>query len=78
MDISTPISRRALLAAGAAGAALAGALPRPTYAASPRVGARAGTTTVTFWDTFVTQAPWMENEIKIFETQHPDIQTRVI
>ena len=71
MDISTPLSRRRLLAAGAAtagAAALTSALPGSTYAASPRA-----TTTVTYWDTFVTQAPWVENEIKIFEAAHPDI-----
>ncbi|GCE45641.1 ABC-type glycerol-3-phosphate transport system substrate-binding protein [Thermosporothrix hazakensis] len=32
--------------------------------------------TVTFWDWWVTQAPWVDNEIKLFEKAHPKIKIK--
>ncbi len=32
------------------------------------------TATVKYWDSYVTQGPYIENEIKLFQKAHPDIQ----
>lgn len=72
---STRIDRRTLLrrAATAAGAAvLAGAAPAVGRAA-PR---RAGTVTLSYWDWLVSQAPWVDNEIRLFEAAHAGIKIK--
>jgi len=75
LESETPLSRRTLLkgAAVAAGTAAAtGALPGLAQASTRH----ADTTTVTFWDNYVTQAPWVNNEIRIFEAANPGITIR--
>ncbi len=72
---STRIDRRTLLrrAATAAGTAvLAGAAPAVGRSA-PR---RAGTVTLSYWDWLVSQAPWVDNEIRLFEAAHMEIKIK--
>lgn len=69
---SNTIDRRRFLrgaAATAGAAALAGALPVHSFASSGRAGA----VTINYWDWWVSQAPWLDNEIKLFEKAHPGI-----
>jgi len=73
MDRNTTISRRNLLlgvGAAAGTAALTGNAPLTALASR----ARKGTITVNYWDNFVTQAPWIDREIKIFEKANPGIK----
>jgi ABC-type glycerol-3-phosphate transport system substrate-binding protein len=59
-------------------ATIAGALtmaragPGVSYAAAARKGA----VTINYWDWFVSQAPWVDNEIKLFQAAHPGIIIR--
>ncbi|GCE10769.1 ABC transporter substrate-binding protein [Tengunoibacter tsumagoiensis] len=36
----------------------------------------AGTVTLKYWDFYVTQAPWIDNEIKLFQQAHPGIKIK--
>lgn len=71
----SPLSRRGFLAASAAvgGAALTSAL---SGCGSSSDDAAAGSATVNHWDWYVSQEPWLENEIQLFEKQHPKIKIR--
>ena len=72
-NVSTQhINRRRFLqgAATIAGAlTMAGAGPGVSYAAAERKG----TVTINYWDWWVSQAPWVDNEIKLFEAAHPGL-----
>lgn len=35
-----------------------------------------GTVTIQYWDWWVSQAPWVDNEIKLFEAAHPNIKIK--
>jgi ABC-type sugar transport system, periplasmic component len=35
-----------------------------------------GTVTLSYWDYYVSQAPWVDNEIKLFQQAHPKIQIK--
>jgi ABC-type glycerol-3-phosphate transport system substrate-binding protein len=66
------ITRRRFLrgtVAAAGAAALAGTVPGVSYAAP----GRKGTVTINHWDWWVSQAPWVDNEIKLFQAAHPGI-----
>jgi ABC-type glycerol-3-phosphate transport system substrate-binding protein len=73
MDFSSPFSRRdfvktAVTTAGAAtlGGALAACGGAGTSGSSSGV-------TLAYWDWWVSQAPWVDNEIKLFQQAHPNI-----
>jgi ABC-type glycerol-3-phosphate transport system substrate-binding protein len=51
---------------------MASAGPGVSYAAAARKGA----VTINYWDWFVSQAPWVDNEIKLFQAAHPGIIIR--
>ena len=72
-NVSTQhINRRRFLqgAATIAGAlTLAGAGPGVSYATAERKG----TVTISHWDWWVSQTPWVNDEIKLFEAAHPGI-----
>lgn len=66
------LSRRGFLAASAAavgGTALGTSLTGCSSNAAP-----AGTTTINHWDWYVSQAPWLQNEIKLFQQKYPKIR----
>lgn len=66
------LSRRRFLAAAAAlgGTSLVGG-------ALAACGAAGGpSTTVSHWDWWVSQSPWVDNEIKLFGQAHPDVQVK--
>lgn len=67
-----PLSRRGFLAASAAavgGTALTTALSGCSSGSTPP-----GTTTINHWDWYVSQAPWLLNEIKLFRQKYPKIR----
>jgi ABC-type glycerol-3-phosphate transport system substrate-binding protein len=39
-------------------------------------GSSGGGVTVNYWDWWVSQAPWVDNEIKLFQQAHPDIKIK--
>jgi ABC-type glycerol-3-phosphate transport system substrate-binding protein len=39
-------------------------------------GTSASTVTLNYWDYFVSQAPWVDNEIKLFQKAHPNIKIK--
>jgi ABC-type glycerol-3-phosphate transport system substrate-binding protein len=69
---STRLNRRSFLktAAATTGAATLGASQVACG------GSSSNTTTVQFWDYWVSQAPWVDNEIKLFEAAHPNIKIK--
>jgi ABC-type glycerol-3-phosphate transport system substrate-binding protein len=70
------LSRRDFVrgATAAAGAASLGSL---LAACSAGVGAGGGkAVTITYWDWWVSQAPWVDNEIKLFQQANPGIRVR--
>ncbi|GCE29348.1 hypothetical protein KDA_48320 [Dictyobacter alpinus] len=38
--------------------------------------AAANTVTINYWDWFISQAPWVDNEIKLFQQAHPNIKVK--
>lgn len=69
------VSRRNFLqlAAGAAGtAAFANAL----IACSETLSSSSGSVTLNYWDWYVSQAPWVNEEIKLFQQAHPKIRIK--
>jgi ABC-type glycerol-3-phosphate transport system substrate-binding protein len=68
------ISRRTLLggAAALAGATAAGA----ALAGCSSSTSSSGSGTLTYWDWWVSQASWVDNEIKLFHQAHPDLTVR--
>ncbi len=77
MDLSSRFTRRDFVksAAATAGAAtLGGTLAACGSGGSG--GSSSGTITLNYWDYFVSQAPWVDNEIKLFEKAHPNIKIK--
>ncbi|GAB4191033.1 MAG: hypothetical protein OHK0022_04380 [Roseiflexaceae bacterium] len=88
MSRRTPYSRRQFLKSVAAGLGVAGApallaacgsqpanTPVSSQPTAPGVtsGSSSATGEVTHWDWWVTQSPWIENEIKLFQEANPGI-----
>ncbi|MBD0737360.1 ABC transporter substrate-binding protein [Streptomyces sp. CBMA29] len=71
-----PLSRRGFLTASAAlgATALGGGLAACSSSSSKSTPA--GTRTVTHWDWFVSQEPWVKNEIALFEKANPKIRIK--
>ena len=69
--MSSAISRRSLLrgAAALAGAGAFGGCPRRLFDDSVPTGSKADVT-LTYWDWYVSQAGWVDNEIKLFQQAH--------
>src|SRR5262245_18898026 len=65
----SPLNRRGFLAAFG-GAALTSAL---AGCGSSSQEAAPGSTTVNHWDWYVSQEPWLENEIQLFQKKNPTI-----
>jgi ABC-type glycerol-3-phosphate transport system substrate-binding protein len=73
---SPTVSRRALLR-GAATVAGAAALGGTGLAAcSSDSSSSSSTVTLSYWDWYVSQAPWVDNEIKLFQKAHPGIKIK--
>ncbi|GHO69882.1 sugar ABC transporter substrate-binding protein [Ktedonobacter sp. SOSP1-52] len=74
MDFSSRFSRRNFVktAAATAGAATLGS----ALAACGSSGGSSSTITLNYWDYFVSQAPWIDNEIKLFEKAHSGIKIK--
>ncbi|MEW2523071.1 ABC transporter substrate-binding protein [Actinacidiphila alni] len=72
----SPISRRGFLTASAAlgATALGGGLTACSSSSSKSTPS--GTKTVTHWDWFVSQEPWIKNEIAVFEKANPKIRIK--
>src|SRR5262245_46818538 len=68
----SPLNRRGFLAAFG-GAALTTAL---SGCGSSSDGAAPGTATVNHWDWYVSQEPWLENEITLFQKKNPKIKIK--
>jgi ABC-type glycerol-3-phosphate transport system substrate-binding protein len=69
------VSRRRFLGAATAlsgAAVLGGALA----GCGPRAQGPGGTTTIDSWDWWVSQSPWLDNEVKLFQQAHSDIQIK--
>ncbi len=68
---SSRLNRRTFLktAGAAAGAAAMGT----NLAACGSSGGGKNSVTIQFWDYWVSQAPWVDNEIKLFQAAHPTI-----
>ncbi|HEY3868455.1 MAG TPA: extracellular solute-binding protein [Actinocrinis sp.] len=69
-----PLSRRGFLAASAAavgGTALTTGLTGCSSSSSS--SSSGATTTITHWDWWTSQAPWLQNEIKLFQQKNPKI-----
>lgn len=74
MATTSSITRRRFLQTTGAtlgAASLGGALAACGAGAGP---ASQPTVTITYWDWFVSQAPWLKNEKKLFEAAHPNIK----
>jgi ABC-type glycerol-3-phosphate transport system substrate-binding protein len=69
------ISRRDFVR-GAAAVAGAASLSGLTAACSAGVGGGGSALTITYWDWWVSQAPWVDNEIKLFQQAHAGIRIR--
>jgi len=78
MDFSSRFSRRTFVktAAMTAEAATLGGALAACSAASGAGGTSSSTVTLTYWDWYVSQAPWVDNEIKLFQQAHPDIKIK--
>jgi ABC-type glycerol-3-phosphate transport system substrate-binding protein len=75
MDTSQMNRRRFLqTAATVAGAATLG--ETLIACGSTSGGTSASTVTLNYWDYFVSQAPWVDNEIKLFQKAHPNIKIK--
>jgi ABC-type glycerol-3-phosphate transport system substrate-binding protein len=72
--MSSELSRRSFLRGTAtlAGVAAVGGLAAACSTSSS--SSKAGQ--VNYWDSFVSQAPWVDNEIKLFEQAHRDIKIK--
>ncbi len=68
------MNRRVFLqtAAATASAATVGG----TLAACGSSGSSSSSVTLNYWDWWVSQAPWVDNEIKLFHQAHPDIKIK--
>lgn len=71
------VSRRDFLRGGAAlaGAASMGGV-LPSLSRGRRTSRGKAAVTVDHWDWWVSQSPWVENEIKLFEKANPDIKVK--
>lgn len=71
------VSRRDFLRGGAAlaGTASMGAL-LPSLGRTRGTSRRSAPVTVNHWDWWVSQSPWVENEIKLFQKAYPDIKIK--
>ncbi|GHO95272.1 hypothetical protein KSF_053200 [Reticulibacter mediterranei] len=78
MDLSSRFTRRNFVktAATTAGAATLGGALAACGSGSGAGGSSSGTITLNYWDYFVSQAPWVDNEIKLFEKAHPNIKIK--
>jgi ABC-type glycerol-3-phosphate transport system substrate-binding protein len=78
MDFSSRFSRRTFVktAVTTAEVATLGGVLAACGAASGAGGSSASTVTLTYWDWYVSQAPWVDNEIKLFQQAHPDIKIK--
>src|SRR6266700_1264293 len=78
MDFSSRFNRRSFMktAATTAGAATLGGALAACGSASGAGGSSSGTITLNYWDYFVSQAPWVDNEIKLFQQAHPNIKIK--
>ena len=79
MDTSSKYGRRTFLrnAAVAAGTAtVAGNIL--AACGGPAASTSTNTVTITHWDWFVSQAPWFDNEIKLFEKANPSIKIKKV
>jgi multiple sugar transport system substrate-binding protein len=68
--MKTPLSRRTVLTGGLTGAALfglSGLLAACTPAGATSTGSGGGAVELTHWDWFVSQEPWVKNEIALFQ-----------
>ncbi len=72
---SPTLSRRTLLstAAAAGAAALGGA---SLTACSSSDSSSSSTVTINYWDWYVSQASWVDNEIKLFQKEHPKVKIK--
>ncbi|MEV6109567.1 substrate-binding domain-containing protein [Streptomyces sp. NPDC051940] len=72
----SPISRRGFLTASAAltGSAALGGLTACSGDSSD--SNPPGTKTITHWDWYLSQEPWLQNEIALFEKKHPKIRIK--
>lgn len=43
---------------------------------NPGNASSGGVVTINYWDYYVSQAPWVDNEIKLFEQAHPNIKVK--
>jgi ABC-type glycerol-3-phosphate transport system substrate-binding protein len=77
MDFSSRFSRRDFVktATTTAGAATLGGTLAACGGASG-TGSSSSTVTIKYWDWWVSQAPWVDNEIKLFQKAHPNIQIK--
>lgn len=70
---STRLNRRSFLKAAAATTGAAS-----LAACGSSGGSGSGTVTVQHWDYYVSQSPWLDNEVKLFEAAHPTIKVKRI
>ncbi len=75
MDFSSRFSRRSFVktAVTTAEATALGSVLAACGSASGAGGASSKTVTLTYWDWWVSQTPWVNNEIKLFQQAHPNI-----
>jgi ABC-type glycerol-3-phosphate transport system substrate-binding protein len=78
MDFSSRFSRRDFVrtAATTAGVTTLGGTLVACGSGSGTSGSSSSTITLNYWDYFVSQAPWVDNEIKLFEKAHPNIKIK--
>ena len=68
------LSRRDLLVKAAAGAAGSFALAEFLASCGSSSTTASSNATLAYWDFWVSQAPWVDNEIKLFQAAHPSIK----
>jgi len=73
---STRLNRRSFLKTAGATASAAALGSSLTACGSSGSGSGSGSVTIQFWDYWVSQAPWVDNEIKLFEAAHPNIKIK--
>src|SRR5450631_667768 len=73
---STHLNRRNFLKT--AGAAVGAATLGTNLAACGSSSGGGSTVTVQHWDYYVSQSPWLDNEVKLFEAAHPNIKVKRI
>ena len=73
---SPTFSRRSLLRAAGLGAGAVALGGGALAACSSSSSSSDGAITVNYWDSFVSQAPWVDNEIKLFQKANPKIKIK--